>query len=238
MKIETRFKLSSWGLRLALVPFGSVTVTGQENLPQEGAYLIVTNHMSVADSPLLLLALPPQQYHFFAGEKWADLTFFGWWIKWLGAVFIDRTIVDRQALRVALGHLEAGVPFGLAPEGTRSKEGPMNEAKDGAAYLAVKAGVPIVPVGFVNTDVIFKNMKRLKRTKMEVRIGKPFMLPDLGRRPRGGDMSAYTRYIMANIAALLPPRYHGFYRGDPAVQAIMAGEDGWEHCIAQEVGTD
>ncbi|MBK7893906.1 MAG: 1-acyl-sn-glycerol-3-phosphate acyltransferase [Anaerolineaceae bacterium] len=69
-----------------------------------------------------------------------------------GAIYINRGEVDRQGLRDALAAIERGVVFGLAPEGSRSKTGQMQEAKVGAAYLANRANIPILPVGFENND--------------------------------------------------------------------------------------
>jgi 1-acyl-sn-glycerol-3-phosphate acyltransferase len=106
----------------------------------------------------------------------------------------------------------------------------MQAAKDGAAYLASRANVTIVPVGLVNTDILFANSRRLRRSKIEVHIGQPYMLPDVGGRARSRDLSAYTHLIMIQIAALLPARYHGVYKDSPALHALLSGEDPWPYC--------
>jgi 1-acyl-sn-glycerol-3-phosphate acyltransferase len=120
--------------------------------------------------------------------------------------------------------------LGLAPEGSRSKNGQMQEAKVGAAYLASRAGVPILPVSFENNDRLFANFKRLRPTRSKLKIGKPYILPEIGRRPKGVDLAAYTHLIMVKIAALLPPRYWGIYTDSPALAALLAGEDPWPAC--------
>ena len=71
-------------------------------------------------------------------------------MKQAGAIYIRRGEVDRAALREALEALEQGQVFGLSPEGTRSKVGALIKAKDGAAYLASRSGVPVVPFGIAN----------------------------------------------------------------------------------------
>jgi 1-acyl-sn-glycerol-3-phosphate acyltransferase len=119
----------------------------------------------------------------------------------LGAIYIARDEVDRNQMRDALAAIEQGNAFGVAPEGTRSKTGQMMPAKDGAAYLASRTGIPILPVGLENTDVLCTNFKRLKRTAVHVHIGEPFYLPDLGRRARAKDLPALTHYIMIHLAA-------------------------------------
>lgn len=224
--------------RLARFAFGLVrtlllvdlSVSGRNRIPPRGPYIVTVNHMSAADTPLMLLAFPPQQWVFFAGEKWQEHWLWGPLMGWLGAIYINRGQVDRSAIRQAARAIEEGAVFGTAPEGTRSKVGYMQPAKDGAAYLASRGHVPIVPVGIVNSDILFANVRKLKRTRIEVRIGEPYLLPDLGRRVRSRDLSAYTHLIMIKIAALLPARYHGYYKDSAALQARLSGEDPWPYC--------
>lgn len=207
-----------------------ISVIGRQNIPLNGPYIVVLNHTSVADTPVLLLSFPVMCWRFFAVEKWRTHPIYGPMMAWLGAIYVQRDEIDRNQLRQALAALEKGVVFGLAPEGTRSFTGELMQGKDGAAYLASRTQVPVLPVGIVGGDVLFRNVLRLRPTHMEVRIGLPFSLPDLGRRTRAQDLPAYTHLIMAHIAALLPPRYHGYYRESAAVAALLMGEDPWPHC--------
>ncbi len=223
--------------RLARLVFGFIQrllsdliVIGSEHIPAQGPYIVTVNHMSATDSPIMMLAFPAQKWVFFAGEKWQDHWLWGPLMDWLGAIYINRGQVDRAAIKKAITAIEEGAVFGTAPEGKRSKVGTMQPAKDGAAYLADRGQVSIVPVGIVNSDVLFANTKRLRRTTLEVRIGKPYRLPDLGRRARSRDLTAYTQLIMVKIAALLPDRYHGYYKDSPALNALLSGEDPWPYC--------
>ncbi len=207
-------------------------VSGRENIPLQGPYIVVLNHTSVVDTPVLLINFPLQKWRFFAVNKWRTHPIYGPIMAWLGAIYIERDTVDRSQLRAALNALEAGTVFGLAPEGSRSFTGQMMAAKDGAAYLASRAKVPILPVGLVNNDVLFANVKRLRSTTIEVHIGQPFEVPELDGRVRSTDLPAYTEFIMVHIAAQLPERYHGYYADSPALAALLRGEDAWPYCIA------
>ncbi len=207
-----------------------LTVFGKENIPTEGAYIVVLNHTSVVDTPVLMLAFPPMEWSFFAVDKWREHSIYGPIMGWLGAIYIKRGEVDRRTLRQALDAIKEGTVFGLAPEGTRSFTGSLLEARDGAAYLASRANVPILPIGVVNNDRLFVNFKKFRVTKSEIHIGEPFMLPDIGRRAKGADLAAYTHLIMAKIAAQLPESYHGVYADSPAVAALQRGEEAWPYC--------
>ncbi len=221
-------------VRLILPIVGPLRVIGQENIPEAGPYIVAVNHMSKADPPLVLIAMPGTALKFFAGEKWERHLIFGPLMRWAGAIYINRGAVDRRALREALHDLEEGCIFGLAPEGTRSRIGKLIPARDGAAYLATRAKVPILPIGIVNTDQIDRNLRRLRRTPMEVRIGKLFQLPLLEKRPKSSELAVYTHYIMIHIAALLPERQRGYYDDSPALKALIDGEDPWSHCQEYE----
>jgi 1-acyl-sn-glycerol-3-phosphate acyltransferase len=227
-----RYRFMRVVMRIIQLILASLTVYGRENIPEKGPYIVATNHMSTVDTPVLLISFPLQKWRFFAGEKWQNHPVFGPLMGWLGAIYINRGEVDRSALREALEAIEAGSVFGLAPEGFRSKIGELTPARDGAAYLASRSDVPILPVGIANTNVLFANAKKLRRTRLEVHIGEPFVLPDLGRRVRSRDLPVYTELIMAHIAAQLPERYHGAYADSPALHALLAGEDPWPACQA------
>ena len=226
-----RYKLIRYAMHIVRIVLRfKINVIGYENIPEKGPYIVVLNHTSVADTPVLLVSFPNIKWRFFAVDKWRSHLIYGPIMAWLGAIYVKRGEVDRRQLKEALDALKEEKAFGLAPEGVRSFTGKMIEAKDGAAYLASRANVPILPVGLVNHDRLFHNVKSLKPTNGEVRIGEPFYLPDLGRRAKGNDLKAYTHLIMAKIAAQLPERYYGYYQDSPALAAILRGEDPWPFC--------
>lgn len=225
-----RYHLARSIISLIQKLLASLEVTGRDHIPPHGPYIVTVNHMSTADTPIMFVAFPTQKWVFFAGEKWQDHWLWGPLMHWLGAIYINRGEVDRAAIKKAVDAIEEGAVFGTAPEGKRSKVGFLQPAKDGAAYLASRGQVPILPVGIINSDMLFANVRKIKRTKIKVNIGEPYMLPDLDRRARSRDLGAYTHLIMVHIAALLPERYHGYYKESPALQALLSGEDPWPYC--------
>ena len=183
---------------------------GLENIPDVPPYILVTNHLAVFDSPLLLM-LCPHTIRAFAAAKHKRNPLYAPLLAAGGSIWVRREEIDREALRRALDVLASGEALGMAPEGTRAREThALQKAKMGAAYLATRADVPIVPVGITGTEQIKRNLLRLRRTDVRIVIGKPFRLPNSGR-VRGQKLHEYTDLIMQRIAELLPEEYRGVY---------------------------
>jgi 1-acyl-sn-glycerol-3-phosphate acyltransferase len=183
---------------------------GLENFPAEPPYILVTNHLSVFDTPLLLTACP-HTIRALAAAKHRRNPVYGPLIAIMGSIWVQRGEVDRRALREALDVLKRGGALGMAPEGTRARGTyALQEGKTGPAYLATRADVPLVPVGLIGTEQIKDNLPRLRRTPVRIVVGKPFRLPESGR-VRGQKLHEYTDLIMRHIAELLPEEYRGVY---------------------------
>jgi 1-acyl-sn-glycerol-3-phosphate acyltransferase len=186
------------------------TVSGAENIPSDPPYLLVTNHLSAFDIPLLS-AVFPHAIRALAAIEHRSNPLYAPILAASGAIWVRRGEVDRQALRKALAVLERGEVLGVAPEGTRSDEShALQEGKAGAAYIATRTNVPIVPVGIAGTERIATSLWRLRRPKVHVRIGAPFRLPESGH-VRSQKLGEYTDLIMYRIAGLLPEGYRGVY---------------------------
>lgn len=196
---------------------GGGTTTGLENVPRSGAYLLVSNHSSNLDPPFIGAAVghsTGRVIHFMAKQEIRSWPLVGWLARSAGVFFVRRGEGDRAAQRSALEHLAAGRPIAMFPEGTRSRDGVLMEPKLGAALIAMRAGVPILPVGITGTGRIFPGRSRFPhRTPVDIRIGPTFMLPHQpeGRLDREA-LAAGTDRIMREIAALLPEEQRGAYR--------------------------
>ena len=183
---------------------------GLENIPDEPPYILVTNHLAVFDSPVLL-TICPHTIRAFAAAKHKRNLLYAPLLVIMGSIWVRRGEVDRQALRKALDVLKRGEVLGMAPEGTRAR-GPyaLQKGKTGPAYLATRADMQIVPVGLTGTEQIKRNLPRLRRTHVRIVVGEPFRLPESGR-VRGQKLREYTDLIMHRIAELLPEEYRGVY---------------------------
>jgi 1-acyl-sn-glycerol-3-phosphate acyltransferase len=140
-------------------------------------------------------------------------------------VWMDRTTTDFAAMRDALNQLRQGAIVGIAPEGTRSREfRGLLEGKPGAALMASRASVPIVPVGIIGSEKINAHFLKLKRPPVTVRVGEAYMLPEIDQDDRQGWLARNTDEIMCRIAALLPAEYRGFYKDHPRLKELLAEE--------------
>ena len=186
------------------------SVQGLENFPSRGPALIVINHLGDADG-VLALAYWPQVPESIAKIELYDFPILGWLMEALGVIWVHRGRPDVNAVNVALEAFRQGRVVALAPEGRESLVGALEEGTDGAAFLALKASVPVIPVTVTGTENwrIYGNIKALRRTPVTMIIGEPFSLPVLPNRRQS--IKAGTRELMERLARQLPPAYRGFY---------------------------
>ena len=144
---------------------------------------------------------------------------FDWIIRTGGGIDLDRENTDFGALRAGVEALKRGLALGIAPEGTRSKNGGLLEGTAGTVLVALKAEVPIVPVGIYGTENVFLRAFTFQRPRLTISYGKPFCLEPLDRSRRSEQMKEYTDEVMCRIAAQLPEQHHGFY-GESEDQGI------------------
>jgi 1-acyl-sn-glycerol-3-phosphate acyltransferase len=215
-----------WLIRALFNLVARVEVTGYEHLPKEGSYVIATNHLGIVDAPMAFYSLDRWDMFVMIAEKWEKVAVFRWLGKYFNFIFIDRFNPDIKTLRKVIKLMEADNILVIAPEGTRSRVGSLIEAKPGVSYLATKLNRPIVPVALAGTEdeVLFSNLKRLKRTHMTITAGPAFTLPPLPKEGRDEALKQYTDEIMCHIAALLPEKYRGVYTNHPRLKEILEQE--------------
>ncbi len=196
-------------------------VEGLDNLPESGPYILALNHLSYFDLPFVFGLIGGENVTGWAAEKYARHPIFGPILRMGSGIFIDRGVVDRSALSAAEDWLSQGKIFGMAPEGTRSKDTQLQRGKTGVAYLSHLTGTPIVPIGLFGTEDTIRCWLRLRRPTFHMRIGEPFTLPPLDPKNRTASLRRDTDEIMCRIAALLPPEYRGVYADHPRLQELL-----------------
>ena len=203
-----------------------VTVAGKENLPVDKGYIVASNHLGIIEVPLVYCLLARADVTGLVAKKHQSQPLFRWIVDSLGGIWLNRDEADTRAIRQATDHLKRGGVLGISPEGTRSPTGSMIAAKTGVAYLADRAGVPIVPTSVTGTWKAIRDVLLLHRPRITVRFGEPFILPPVERRERDADLQRNTDEIMAQIAALLPPEYRGVYAEHPRIKELLEAKGG------------
>jgi 1-acyl-sn-glycerol-3-phosphate acyltransferase len=193
-----------------------------ERLPATGGCIVVTNHLGRLDAILAIMLANREDLVVFIAEKYQRSAIWRYAVRKLDAVWLNRFEADFHAMRTVLKRLQQGEMLGMAPEGTRSQSGALAEGKPGAAYLAIKANAPLIPVAITGTEdrVVLARLRRLRRADITIRVGEPFSLPPRGRQDRDAHLQQCTDEIMCQIAALLPPSYRGVYADHPRLRAL------------------
>ena len=182
---------------------------GAEQVPAAGPVLLVANHSSFLDPPLVG-GMAPRPVSFMAKAELFRVPLLGWLISRLNARPVRREGADAGALRTALRILQEGNALLLFPEGTRGPEGTLREPKPGAAMLAVLSGATVVPVFIRGSGRAWPRGRRLPRpAKVIVRFGKPCTFPRKDADGRKADYEAVSRAMMAAIGRLADPTMAG-----------------------------
>jgi 1-acyl-sn-glycerol-3-phosphate acyltransferase len=208
-------------------------IEGAEHVPDTGGIIVASNHLSIADPPLICITverLVGRRVRYMAKAESFDWPLVGPIMAAYGGFGVRRGRPDREAYRAARQVLESGEWLGLAPEGTRSRTGHLGEPKPGVALLALRTGAPILPAGIAGSERLWPVGARLPRpgSSVTLRFG-PLVRPeDLGLgadlaledapaqgepdRPaarRRESVDQATERLMRRIAELLPPVYRG-----------------------------
>ena len=201
-------------VKSSLFLFARWQVKGRENVPSRGPLIVVANHLSLVDPPLLSVSIP-RHIVFMAKEEAFRSPILGPLVRVGRAFPVQRERLDREALRQAQQVLGQGLVLGMFPEGKRSITAEMQRAYHGTSLVAIRSGVPILPVGITGTEKL-SPLGLLRRPEITVNIGKPLSVPPIDGKLTRTQLALATDLIMVRIAELLPQSYRGNYGGKEA----------------------
>lgn len=203
--------------RLLLLLLSPIRISGKQNVPRGKVYIVAINHVSLYEAPFIGAFWPEQLEVMGAVDVWSkpgqNILARMW-----GGIPVHREEYDRVLFDTVLEALASGYPLLIAPEGGRSHQPGLRQAKPGIAYLVEISGLPVVPVGIVGTtDDYWEKARKGQRPVLEMRIGKPIQLPPV--QGKGAERRAARQnnadLVMRTIAGLLPDEYRGVYADTP-----------------------
>ena len=209
--------------RFVLRLISDVEIIGLENVPDTKTFAIASNHIGRLDIGLVFAGLEQTEFILPLAEKYKKNPFTRFIGYMMGVIWLDRYTTDFKAIREMMTRIKQGGVLVIAPEGTRSKTGSLQEGKPGVAFLAAKAGLSIVPVAIYGTEdkVIVDNLKHLRRSHFKMIGGKSFVLPQQKSKSREEQIKEHTDEIMCHIAALLPEEKWGYYKDHPRLVDLL-----------------
>lgn len=182
---------------------GRLDVSGLENIPGEGPFLLIANHQSYLD-PVLVQAIVPRPVYTMAKSTEFSRRLLGFLMQRLKSFPVRRFEIDPQAVRIALRHLSFGQGVGIYIEGERSWDARLQSPRRGTIRLILKAGVPVIPCGISGSyDVWPRWDKRIRRGTIHIRFGSALHFPQLDdRRARDAIVPFVSDRLMSAIGEL------------------------------------
>ena len=201
-----------WGHRLTNLfckTMGRLEARGVHHIPREGGVLLVSNHVSFLD-PVIVGSAASREVHYMARSNAFEIPGLGKLIATYNAYPVNRGAADLKALRNTISLLKEGNVVLIFPEGTRSVDGTLGKARDGACFIAHRAGVPTIPVFHSGAErMLPRNSKRLRRSKLTVVFGAPLELTAEGFETKREMYQQMGNQIMEAIADLRESLFSG-----------------------------
>ncbi len=182
-----------------------------DKIPMQGPLIVYGNHINFMDVAVIRPRLSPRPIIGLAKVESYANPLLNILFKIWGGIPIERGAVDRTALNACLQALAQGKLLAVSPEGTRSGDGKLQPAKSGIVLLAVRSGVPLLPVVYWGAEDFWDNLKHLRRTPFHVCVGQPFVVDTRGESLTREVRQRITDEIMFKVAELLPEPYRGVY---------------------------
>ena len=209
--------------RFSFTFFAKWKVEGKENLPPMGPLIVVSNHLSNADPPVIMASVN-RPLRGLAKKGLFSNPILRFFFKGMGAHPLSREGVDMVALRWVLRMLEQDAAVLMFPEGARSEDAALKRSMPGIGYVALRSQAPILPVAITGTERIDNYLRiAFSFRRLTVKIGQPFTLPLVEGKLTRPLLQQYTDIIMGRIASLLPPEYRGYYAATATQEQRIQG---------------
>lgn len=177
-----------------------VRFSGRQQVPQDGALVVIGNHRHWSDIVLMALAVYPRQVHFMAKSEYEDTRVFKFLIHYIGSFSVERGEADMRAIKTALGYLKKGEVVGIFPEGTRNKtDDLLLPFKQGAFVLASRSKAQVLPLAIQNAV----NYSGWRKPRPVVQVGEPFALNEFMDDKNKLNASAAADYARQQIEKML-----------------------------------
>ncbi len=209
--------------RLCFGTFGRLEVTGRESVPPYAPLIVIANHVSFNDPPVLVAAMD-RKLSFIGKRELFQYPFCDFLMREFQVHPLDRSGNALGAVKLALDLLSQDKALVVFPEGTRSPNHALIEGQPGAAYLALKTQATILPVGITGGEKFPSWRMPFPLCRLRVNIGQPFSLPVIDGNPNRQVLQSLTDMMMQRIALLLPEEYRGVYAAQSPAPARTINE--------------
>ncbi|MEI6743727.1 MAG: lysophospholipid acyltransferase family protein [bacterium] len=197
------YRFARFIINLLCRVFWRVRVTGRENIPLSGAFVLAPVHRSNIDTMLACTVTPRRMRYMGKDSLWKNPVT-GWLFSALGGFPVTRGTADREALRRCVYVLQSGQPLVMFPEGERKSGAVVEKLFDGAVYVAIKANVPIIPVGIGGSGLAMqKGSKMIRPVRCAMVIGKPIDVGTSdGTRTARSSVKTISEELQASLQSL------------------------------------
>jgi 1-acyl-sn-glycerol-3-phosphate acyltransferase len=233
-------------MKFVLFMICNVNKKALKAVPLQGPMILIGNHINFLDVLAALNFSYPRKIFFLVKKETFEGPFLRFIFNTWGSIPVDRGTADFRALNKAADVLNQGHFFAIAPEGTRTKDGRLIRAHSGVVVIALKSKATIMPVVQYGGEKFFENIKKLRRTKITVKVGAQFTIRPSSNYPDKEERQLIADEIMYQMAELLPAEYRGYYSDlskattnylNFDVPIIKSIHRPWGHKIANAVRT-
>ncbi len=198
-------------VRFVLFVICDINKKALKDVPHQGPMILIGNHINFLDVLVALTFSYPRKIFFLVKEETFESPFLRFLFDTRQSIPVARGTADFQALSKAVNVLNQGHFFVIAPEGTRTKDGRLIKAHTGVVLIALKSKATIMPIVQYGGEKFYKNIKKLRRTKITIQVGAPFMICSSSTYPDKEERQLIADEIMYQIAKLLPAECRGYY---------------------------